>query len=145
MRKQLMQIGIDCRISVETHSNMHKQIRQAPKPMVVYVAWRPNADAYLSRFFHSDAIVVNGARPDTNFSHYSKVDQLIEAARLEIDPHKQAQLWVQAQIRILDDVAAFPIMYTKQCYARRNTVDYGHPLISTMALYPQFTERTRLK
>jgi peptide/nickel transport system substrate-binding protein len=145
MRKQLLQIGIDCRISVETHSNMHKQIRRNPKPIVVYVAWRPNADAYLSRFFHSDAIVVKGPRPDTNFSHYSKVDQLIEAARREIDPQKQIQLWVQAQIRILDDVAAYPIMYTKQCYARRALVDYGPPLNSTMALYPQFTERTRLK
>ena len=144
MRKQLLQIGIDCRISVVTHANMHKQIRQDPKPIVVYVAWRPNADAYLSRFFHSDAIVVKGARPDTNFSHYTKVDQLIEAARLEIDPQKQTQLWVQAQIRILDDVAAFPIMYTKQCYARRDNLDYGHALISTMALYPQFTERTQL-
>lgn len=145
LRRQLSQIGIECRIAVKTHSNMHKLIRRDPKPIVVYVAWRPNADAYLSRFFHSDAIVVSGAKPDTNFSHYSNVDQLIEAARLEIDPEKQTQLWVQAQIRILDDMAAFPIMYTKQCYARRSNVEYGHTLVSTMALYPQFTERTRFK
>jgi peptide/nickel transport system substrate-binding protein len=145
MQRQLAQIGIDCRITVETHSNMHKLIRQAPQSIVIYVAWRPNADAYLSRFFHSDAIVVSGTKPDTNFSHYNKVDQLIEAARLEIDPKRQTQLWIQAQIRILDDMAAFPIMFTKQCYARRTSVEYGHPLISTMALYPQFTEKTRLK
>jgi len=145
MSKQLSRIGIDCRIAVETHSNMHKLIRRSPMPMVIYVAWRPNADAYLSRFFHSDAIVLTGARPDTNFSHYDKVDRLIEAARLEIDPHRQTQLWVQAQIRILYDMAAFPIMYTKQCYARRTSVEYGHSLVSTMALYPQFTEKTRLK
>jgi len=144
MRRQLSQIGIDCRITVMTHSNMHKQIRRAPKPIVIYVAWRPNADAYLSRFFHSDAIVVSGTKPDTNFSHYDKVDPLIEAARLEIDPERQTQLWVQAQIRILDDMAAFPIMFTKQCYARKTSVDYGHPLVSTMALYPQFTEKTRM-
>jgi peptide/nickel transport system substrate-binding protein len=144
MRRQLSQIGIDCRITVMTHSNMHKQIRRAPKPIVIYVAWRPNADAYLSRFFHSDAIVVSGTKPDTNFSHYDKVDPLIEAARLEIDPERQTQLWAQAQIRILDDMAAFPIMFTKQCYARKTSVDYGHPLVSTMALYPQFTEKTRI-
>jgi peptide/nickel transport system substrate-binding protein len=42
-------------------------------------------------------------------------------------------------------MAAYPIMYTNQCYVRRSAVDYGHPLISTMALYPQFTERTHLK
>ncbi len=144
MRRQLSQIGIDCRITVVSHSSMHKQIRRTPKPIVIYVAWRPNADAYLSRFFHSDAIVVSGAKPDTNFSHYDKVDRLIEAARLEIDPQRQTQLWAQAQIRILDDMAAFPIMFTKQCYARQSGVDYGHPLVSTMALYPQFTEKTRI-
>ncbi|WP_372680358.1 ABC transporter substrate-binding protein [Desulfosarcina sp.] len=145
MQRQLLPIGIDCRIAVETHSNMHKRIRRSLTPLVIYVAWRPNADAYLSRFFHSDAIVLRGAKPDTNFSHYDKVDALIEAARLEINPERQTQLWVQAQIRILDDMAAFPIMFTKQCYARKTSVDYGHPLVSTMALYPQFTEKTRMK
>ena len=145
MQRQLSPIGIDCRITVETHSNMHKHIRRSLTPIVIYVAWRPNADAYLSRFFHSDAIVLSGTNPDTNFSHYDKVDALIEAARLEIDPERQIQLWVQAQIRILDDMAAFPIMFTKQCYARNASVDYGHPLVSTMALYPQFTEKTRIK
>ena len=144
MRRQLMRIGIRCRIAVETHAGMHRTIRRDPKPIVVYVAWRPNADAYLSRFFHSDAIVVSGTKPDTNFSHYRAVDRLIEAARLEIDAQRQIHLWKQAQIRILKDMVAFPIMYSKQCYARRDTVDYGHPLISTMALYPQFTEQTRL-
>lgn len=145
MRRQLSKIGIDCRIAVKTHSDMHRQIRRDPKAIVIYVAWRPNADAYLSQFFHSDAIVVTGMRPDTNFSHYDKVDSLIEAARLEIDPERQAHLWVQAQIRILNDMATFPIMYVKQCYARGDYVDYGHPLVTTMALYPQFTEKTRLK
>ncbi|MFO7716269.1 ABC transporter substrate-binding protein [Desulfosarcina sp.] len=144
MGRQLAQIGIDCRISVETHSTMHRRIRREPLPIVVYVAWRPNADAYLSRFFHSEAIVVSGSKPDTNFSRYDKADQLIEAARLEINPKMQTGLWVQAQILILDDMAAFPIMTTKQCYARSLCVEYGHPLVSTMALYPQFTENTKL-
>jgi peptide/nickel transport system substrate-binding protein len=144
LREQLSRVGIDCQISIETHSNMHKIIRQAPRPIVIYVAWRPNADVYLSRFFHSDSIIVTGARPDTNFSRFSQVDRLIEAARLEINPEKQINLWIQAQIRILDDMVAYPIMYTNQCYARRVNVDYGHELKSTMALYPQFTEKTRL-
>ncbi len=142
LRNQLTQIGIQCRIKVVTHSRMHKLIRKEPKPIVIYIAWRPNADAFLSRFFHSDSIVVTGARPDTNFAHYDKIDRLIEAARLETNPKKQTNLWIQAQIRILNDMAAYPLMYTNQCYARRANVDYGHKLISTMALYPQFTEKT---
>jgi len=144
LRKQLAEIDIDCRVTVESHANMHRIIRKNPQAMVIYAAWRPNADAYLTRFFHSDSIVVTGKKPDTNFAHYQAVDKLIEDARLEIDPMKQLNLWGQAQIRIMSDMVAYPLMYTNQGYARKRYVDYGHPLLSTMALYPQFTEKTGL-
>ncbi|MBU1697668.1 MAG: hypothetical protein KKD21_11610 [Proteobacteria bacterium] len=144
LKQQLAKVNITLNIKIETHSNMHKMIRQTPYPIVIYPAWRPNADAYLTRFFHSDSIIVTGKKPDTNFSLYDKIDKLIEAARLEINPEAQINLWIQAQIRILNDMAAYPIMFTKQIYARKNYVDYGHPLVSTMSLYPQFTEKTKL-
>jgi len=145
LKAQLARIGIDCRITVESHANMHRLIRRDPRPVVIYAAWRPNADAYLTRFFHSDSIVVTGVKADTNFAHYKKVDRLIEDARLEIDPVKQVNLWGQAQIMVMNDMAAYPVMYTNQGYVRRAYVDYGHTLLSTMALYPQFTEKTRLR
>ncbi|HKK91541.1 MAG TPA: ABC transporter substrate-binding protein [Desulfobacteraceae bacterium] len=145
MRDQLVRIGIQCRIKVKNHAAMHREIRQVPKPIVLYVAWRPNADRYLSRFFHSNAVVVSGPTPDTNFSHYTKVDRLIEDARLALSPERQVDLWQHAQIRILHDMAAYPIMVTRQCYARKARVDYGHELVATMALYPQFTEKTRIE
>ncbi|MEA1969530.1 MAG: ABC transporter substrate-binding protein, partial [Thermodesulfobacteriota bacterium] len=144
MRDQLAKIGIKCHINIKAHSEMHRLIRLHPQPLVIYVAWRPNADLFLSRFFHSSAIIVTGAKPDTNFSHYKKIDKIIKDARLSINPEKQINLWKHAQIRILTDMAAYPIMFIKQCYAKRADVDYGHELISTMALYPQFTEKTRI-
>ena len=113
-------------------------------PIVVYNAWRPNADVFLTRFFHSDSIVVTGAKPDTNFSHYDKIDDLIEAARLETDPGRQIELWKQAQIKILADMAAYPLHYYNMVHARRNYIEYGHEVVSTMALYPQITEKTRI-
>ncbi len=145
LKAQLARVGILCNIKVEAHADMHKKIRNSPQPLVIYGACRPNADVYLTQFFHSNSIVATGAKPDVNFSHYDKIDKLIEGARQEIDPAAQVNLWVQAQIRILDDMAAFPLMYTLQCYARKEYVDYGHSLVSTMALYPQFTEKTSLK
>lgn len=144
LSKQLSILNIDCRITVVSHANMHRLIRKKPWPVVIYAAWRPNADACLTRFFHSESIVVTGKRPDTNFAHYAKADIIIEDARSEIDPSKQLSLWRQAQIMIMSDVAAYPVMYTIQGYARKRYVNYGHPLTSTMALYPQFTEKTRL-
>lgn len=145
LKDQLAAINIQCNIDVVTHSAMHKAIRNHPKAIVIYYAWRPNADVYLTRFFHSDSIVVTGRQPDTNFSHYNRIDRLIEAARLETDPKAQINMWVQAQIRILNDMAAFPVIFVKNAYARSDRVDYGHTLASTMALYPQFTETTRLR
>ena len=145
LKDQLAHIGIRCTIKVVPHSEMHKIIRTDPKPLVIYYAWRPNADIYLTRFFHSDSIIITGNKPDTNFSHYDKIDPLIHAARVETDPATQVSLWTQAQIRILSDMVALPLMFTRQCYARSTDLDYGHPLVSTMALYPQFTENTRLK
>lgn len=144
LRDQLARIGVICNIKIVSHAEMHKLIRRENHPLVIYAAWRPNADAYLSRFFHSDSIIVTGKSPDTNFSSYDKIDKLIESARLEISPEKQIRLWSQAQIRILDDMVALPIMFSKQLFVRKPYVDYGHDLISTMALYPQITEKTRL-
>ncbi|GAB6147128.1 ABC transporter substrate-binding protein [Desulfocicer niacini] len=144
LKKQLAQVGINCRIKVVSHRDMHKSIRdlQHPQLIVIYVAWRPNADAYLSQFFHSHFIPSVWEKAGTNFAYYDKIDQLIDAARIEIHSEKQIHLWSQAQIRILNDMAALPIMYTLQMYVRKAWLDYGHPLESSMALYPQFTEKT---
>ncbi len=143
MRDQLAKVGIEFKIKWVSHPTMHKLIRQGVSPIVIYFAWRPNADAYLTQFFHSDSIVKTGIKPVTNFSHYNKIDKLIEAARFEIYPQKQINLWQQAQIRILNDAVAYPIYLTIQTYVRRSGVDYGHKLISVMAGYPQITEKTR--
>jgi peptide/nickel transport system substrate-binding protein len=144
MQAQLAQVGIDLNIDVVDHSTMHSLIREDVNPIVIYVAWRPNADVYLTRFFHSDSIVVTGAKPDTNFAHYDKIDDLIEEARVATDPDEQVQLWKEAQIQILEDMVAYPLHYQNQVYARTDAVDYGHPLESSLALYPQITENTDL-
>jgi len=144
MQAQLAEVGIDIKINVVDHSSMHKLIREDANPIVIYVAWRPNADVYLTRFYHSDSIVVTGAKPDTNFSHYTGIDDLIEAARIELNADKQIQMWKDAQIKILEDMVAYPLQYQNQVTARRDYVDYGHELKSVMGLYAQFDETTRI-
>jgi peptide/nickel transport system substrate-binding protein len=145
MQAQLAEVGVDMKVNVVDHSTMHAQIREDVNPIVVYIAWRPNADVYLTRFFHSDSIVVTGAKPDTNFSHYDQIDDLIEAARIETDPDAQVQMWKDAQVKILEDMVAYPLQYQQQVYARSNAVDYGHDLVSVLALYPGIDETTTLE
>jgi peptide/nickel transport system substrate-binding protein len=144
LRDQLAPFNIDIELEIVEHRNMHKRIRQDENSIVIYVAWRPNADTFLTRFFHSDSTVVTGASPDTNFSHYDQIDPIIEAARSARKPANQVRFWKQAQVRLLDDAIAYPLHYVNLVYARRTNVDYGHGLKAAMALYPQFNEKTHL-
>ena len=140
MQAQLAEVGVNLKVNVVDHSTMHSMIREDVNPIVVYIAWRPNADVYLTRFFLSDSIVVTGSAPDTNFSHYDQIDDLIKAARAETDPEKQIEIWKEAQLKIMSDMVAYPLHFQQQVYARSNAVDYGHDLISVLALYPGVTE-----
>lgn len=145
LQAELAEIGITVNLTVVDHATMHEQIREDVNPIVIYVAYRPNADVYLTNFFHSNSIVVEGSSPITNFSHYSGVDDLIEQARAETDPAAQAELWKQANIQIQKDVAAIPLYMQNLVYARMPGVDYGHELVSSLALYPQITELTTVE
>ena len=55
------------------------------------------------------------------------------------------ELWKEAQVKILQDMVAYPISYANQVYARSTAVDYGHPLKSVLALYPGIDETTRVR
>jgi peptide/nickel transport system substrate-binding protein len=145
LQAELVEIGITINLTVVDHATMHEQIRKDVNPIVIYVAYRPNADVYLTNFFHSDSIVVEGASPITNFSHYAGVDDLIEQARAETDPAAQEELWKQANIQIQKDIAAIPLYMQNLVYARMPGVDYGHELVSSLALYPQITELTTVE
>jgi peptide/nickel transport system substrate-binding protein len=142
LRDQLAQIGINCKLNPVAHSSMHKRIREGENALVIYIGWRPDADAVLTRFFHSDAMR-RGAKPDANFSCYTKADKLIEAARIEVRTAEQVRLWEYAQIKILDHLAAYPIHYIHPVHVRRNYVDYGHET-EALAFYPYITELTKI-
>jgi peptide/nickel transport system substrate-binding protein len=144
IQAQLARVGINMDVKVVDHATMHDQIRKDVNPLIVYVAFRPTADAYLTQFFHSDSIVVTGKSPNTNFAHYDRVDTQIEQARNEPDAARQEALWKQAQTMALQDMVAYPIQYTNLVYARTTNVDYGRELKSVIQTYPGIDETTRL-
>lgn len=148
--------GIDMQVKIVDHASFHSQIRENASPIVYYAAWRPNVDVYLTQFFHSDSVVVKGKRPNTNFSNYGlvdadgdgkidSVDQLIEQARWELNAQKQEALWKQAQIQILKDAVAVPIIRLKYTFPQKSYVDLGYPLEWSWQTYsPQITEKTKI-
>lgn len=144
IQSQLRDCGIDVNLKVVDHPTFHTLIRQDINPLVLYVCTRPNADVFLTRFYHSASIVVTGAKPDTNFSHISSIDDLIEAARAELDPAKQVALWKEAQFKILEEMAAKPLYTKRFIYARKPYVDYGYELLASLAYTPAINELTKI-
>jgi peptide/nickel transport system substrate-binding protein len=156
IQAQVKKAGIDMKLKVVEHSSFHSLIRQDASPIVYYASWRPNVDVFLTRFYHADSAVVSGKKPDTNFSHYGMVDAngdgkidsidaLIENARWELDSKKQDQLWEEAQIQLLKDVAVLPVIRLKYVFPMKSYVELGNPLEWSWQTYsPQITEKTRI-
>jgi len=156
IQAQVKRAGIGMKLKVVDHPSFHTLIRQDASPLVYYACWRPNVDVFLTRFFHSNSVVVTGKKPDTNFSHYGAVDangdgkidsidSLIEAARWELNKDKQEALWKEAQMQLLKDVAAIPIIRLKYVFPMKSYVELGHPLEFSWQTYsPQITEKTAI-
>jgi peptide/nickel transport system substrate-binding protein len=156
IQAQVKKAGINMKVNVVEHSSFHSMIRQDASPLVYYACWRPNVDVFLTRFYHSDSTVVSGKKPDTNFSHYGlvdangdgkidSIDQLIDTARWELDANKQIKLWEEAQIQVLKDVAALPVIRLKYDFPMKSYIDLGYPLEFSWETYaPPITEKTRI-
>ncbi len=136
LAEELRQIGITVNLEVVQHAAMHDLIREGRNAIVIYVAFRPTADTYLTQFFTTDGGV-------TNFSKFT-VDDLRDQARAELDPDAQAEIWKQAAIEIQSNFAAMGLMYQNLVYARSEAVDYGHELNAVVQLYPGIDETTTI-
>ncbi len=144
LKHQLERINIRLDLKMVSHSEMHRRIRRNENAIVLYFVIRSNPDTYLRRFFHSDFLASHGGGVNTNFSHFTEVDAMIDDAFSSFDPSRQIQIWDQVQLRVLDQAIVYPLLNVKQCVLRKSNVDYGHPLISAWVGYPQFTEKTSL-
>lgn len=154
MQAQLKKIGITLKISVVDHSTFHTRIRQNLNPIVIYIAMRPNADVILTQYFHSASIVAIGKKPITNFSHMGAVDangdgvvdsidSLIENAGKERDTKKQMEMWNEAQKRVLQYLAAYPVVALGTLFANKSYVDWGYTPINLTDGF-RATENTQL-
>ncbi|MBI5968729.1 MAG: hypothetical protein HY882_12855 [Deltaproteobacteria bacterium] len=137
IQAQLKKIGINLKISVVDHATFHTRIRQNLNPIVVYLSMRPDANIILTQYFHSASIVATGKKPITNFSHLGAVDangdgvidsidSLIENASKESDPKKQVEIWKEAQKKLLQHVAAYPVITLGYLFANKSYVDWGY-------------------
>lgn len=145
VQEQLRKVGIKVELDVVDHATYHSQIRKDLSPLVIYGAARfPIADTYLTQFYHSRSIVATPTAV-TNFSHNKVADAEIDAARSEVDPGKQLELWKKAQQKIMAECVAYPFCELLQVWVRRDNLDYGYELKAALSLGPIINEKTHFK
>jgi hypothetical protein len=77
-----------------------------------------------SNFILVDFILGGGKR---YFSRFSGADAELKRAQAETDLELQKKLWREAQIKILEDVAAVPTHLLNTVVARKAKLDLGFP------------------
>jgi peptide/nickel transport system substrate-binding protein len=152
--EELKKIGIQLILKPCDHPTYHTLIRQDLNPLVLYDGGRENADMVLAQYYHSDSIVATGKKPVTNFSHMGAVDadgdgkidsidDLIAAARTEVDEKKQERLWKDAQIKLLKALASYPLYHVNIALAKKPYVSWGYEL-KVIPDFPIANETTKI-
>lgn len=76
-------------------------------------------DLLFSNVFHSSGTPPGGS----NYIGYSAVDDLIDAARVELDPDVRADLYRQAQAQVMTDLPIIPLVYRAFAAAWRDPIE----------------------
>jgi peptide/nickel transport system substrate-binding protein len=120
VQEQLKKVGINVEIQMVEHPTYHRNIRKNLNPFVLYGGTRlTDGDVWLSLFFHSsEAPDPATGNMGTNFAHYSGIDDLLEEGRRTRDPKKRAELYHEAQRRIMRDAVCLPIVDIPSTWAR---------------------------
>jgi peptide/nickel transport system substrate-binding protein len=140
MVEELRQVGITVNLEVVQHAAMHELIHKDENALTIYIAFRPNADVYLSQFFTA------GTADSPNVTNFSKFDvtDLREQALASTDAAEQEKLWKEANVEILKNYAGYGFLLKNLVYARTESVDYGHELEAVINLYPGIDETTSI-
>ena len=139
-------------MKVVDHSSYHALIRQNANAVVYYAAARlPIADIYLTQFYHSNSII---GKPTaiTNFSHFGdigdNIDDLLAKARFEMDVNKQLEMYRLAQQKVMEVVAALPILHSWNIGIKQPYVSLGYDFkdnrIPNLTDTYRITEKSRI-
>jgi len=112
VQEQLKKVGINVEMQLVEHPTYHENIRKNLNPFVLYGGTRlTDGDVWLSLFFSSKEIPDPATgNKGTNFAHYTGIDDLLEQGRRERDQEKRAQLYHEAQQRIMREAICVPIV-----------------------------------
>lgn len=151
VQAQLREAGIQAKFKIVDHTTWHSEIRADTCPLVLYNCIRPTTDVRFIHFQASSSVVKSGKAPITNFSHIGAVDadgdgkvdgidDLIAAARDELDTEKQNKIWRTAGLKLLDWCSSYPLFVKQWTFARNEKFNWGYKLDTVIFNAPVLNE-----
>jgi peptide/nickel transport system substrate-binding protein len=146
VQEQLKHVGIHVDLQIVEHATYHENIRKNLDPFVLYGGTRlTDGDVWFGLFFDSHEIPDPATgNKGTNFAHYAGIDDLIAQGRREHDQRQRAELYHEAQRRIMRDAICLPIVDVPNIWARNPkrvstpfSPDYGEFALHYSYNYPE--------
>jgi len=144
LKKQLGRVGIDLVMAEPESGTTTEEVRPRDQALEFRWAQADTADEVLESLVARENMHVS-TRTEGFVTGYRKVDVLLEAARRETGLKKQQEIWRHAQLKLLQDMAVYPICTTRYVVARKYSVDYGYALSNCHTPVPPITEKTCLQ
>lgn len=129
IQNNLAQIGVEVTLVREEWAPYLEKTENGEQQMYM-LGWsgtNGDPDYFLSSLFHSS----NAGSSNTNFYKNDEVDQLLEDAKVAVDQEERANLYMEAQSIIADDVPMIPLMHSRPVMAAATNVKNYVPHPST--------------
>jgi len=133
MADDLKKIGIDAKIKIlERGAYGQARGKGDIHTCITGVVGPPDPDRPLWVLYHSSSFP-----PGLNTAHYNKIDDLLEAVRLELDPTKRLNLYHRIQKTVAEDTPLIPLYEMMLFMGHRNNVkNVTQGATFTFSLYP---------
>lgn len=103
-------VGINLRIDLQDPPTWGETLMTGNAPLAVLLHTSTNPDHLLTRFFYGPSCVPDGS----NFACWDGADDLIVAARSELDDEKRLEMYKEIQRRLAEDVPLIPVLSNMQ-------------------------------
>lgn len=110
IQANFLDVGINLRIDLQDPPTWGETLMTGNAPLAVLLHTSTNPDHLLTRFFYGPSCVPNGS----NFACWDGADDLIIAARAELDDEKRAEMYKEIQRRLAEDVPLIPVLSNMQ-------------------------------
>jgi peptide/nickel transport system substrate-binding protein len=150
-QEQWKKCGVNMKIKVVDNATYDADRRKAILPILFDGGARaPIADIFIREWFYSKSATTlpTGLKNHAQYGLNGKgIDSLIDQARSLVGTNdaEAIKLYQQAQVQLLTDIPAFPLVRLPATLARAAPIDLGYKMVDSVTYSHQVTELTDIK